>query len=111
MIVKVDISQVIETERAAVKHLEREVPQQMLRIAKQAATDERRGHSYQNRTGDLQRSTQATEVRADENAVEIDLVAGMEYASHVNRRGYMIIDETAARAAQEMEFFFDGATL
>lgn len=110
MNVKVDISEVLATERAAVRHLEREVPKAMERAVKQAATDERRGHSYQNRTGDLQRSTQATEPVTTDNIAQVDLVAGMDYASYVNRRGFMIIDETAQRAANEIEFFFDGAS-
>lgn len=107
---RVDISEVITAEQAAVRHLEREVPREMYRIARQAASDERRGHTYQNRTGNLERSTQATEPVDSGDTVQVDLIAGTEYASYVNARGYMIIDETAARAANEMGYFFESAT-
>lgn len=106
----VDISEVLATERAAVRHLEREVPREMHNIVARAAQDERRGHTYQNRTGDLERSTKATEPVTSANSVQVDLVAGMDYASYVNTRGYMMIDEVAARADEEIEFFLDGAT-
>lgn len=105
-----DISEVLATERAAIRHLEREMPREMHRIVAQAAADERRSHGYQNRTGDLERSTRATEPVVTDDSVQVDLVAGMEYASYVNTRGLMTIDEAAERAGNEIEFYLDGVT-
>ncbi len=103
-----DISEVLATERAAERHLDREVPREMHRIVAQAARDERRGHDYQNRTGDLERSTVATEPVTNDDTVQVDLVAGMQYASYVNARGLMGIDELAQQAEQEIEYYLDG---
>lgn len=105
-----DISEVLATERAAIRHLEREVPREMHRIVADAAQTERREHTYQNRTGNLERSTKATEAMATDNSAQVDLIAGTEYASFVNARGYMVIDEVAERAEQEIEYFLDGAS-
>jgi len=105
-----DISEVIAAERAAIRHLEHEIPREMHRIASDAATEEQRGHTYQNRTGDLERSTKATAPETSSDETRVDLVAEMPYASYVNTRGYMVIDEAADHAATEMEFFFDGMT-
>jgi hypothetical protein len=105
-----DISEVLATERAAHRHLDREVPREMRRVLAQAATDERRSHEYQNRTGDLERSTKATDPIVSDDEVHVDLVASMPYASYVNTRGLMQIDDLAKDAADELEYFFDGVS-
>jgi len=105
-----DISDVLAAERAAIRHLEREVPREMHRIVADAAQTERREHTYQNRTGDLERATKATETVITDDVVQVSLVAEEEYASFVNKRGYMVIDESAQQAELEIEYFLDGAS-
>jgi len=88
-------------------HYDRAV-QTMQRTVARAAADERRTHAYQNRTGDLEASTQASEVISAGDVDAVTLSADMPYASYVNDRGLMRIDERAEEAGEELEFLFDG---
>jgi len=60
-------------------------------------------HEYQNRTGDLEASTQAV-ARTDAG---YELVAGMEYASHVERLGYSNMKDGAHVAELAIEVRLD----
>ena len=60
-------------------------------------------HPYQNRTGDLERSTKAELVIDSPNYVQVDLVMGMYYAGYVVDLGYSNIDEAAAIAEDAVE--------
>jgi len=79
----------------------------MQRRLAEAAKVERATHAYNNRTGNLEASTQASEVRETGDAVEVTLVAEMPYASYVNDRGLMTIDDSAAAAATDIDFILD----
>lgn len=81
---------------------------QMQRRVEQVAAAERRDHAYRNRTGDLQASTQASEVMSVGADDVVQLAADMPYASYVADRGLMRLDERATEAAGEIEFLFDG---
>lgn len=104
----VDISEVLMTERDAVRSLERDQPREMHRIIERAAREERRTHAYRNRTGRLERNTVATDPITTDDGLQIDLAADTEYASYVNMRGLMQIDELAQRAEEEIEFYLEG---
>jgi len=72
-----------------------------------AAADERASHAYQNRTGDLESSTYASEIISIGDADEVQLGAREPYAEYVNQRGLMRIDELAAEAEGEIAYLFD----
>lgn len=105
--VRVDISEVRDIERAAVRSLER-APDEMKRILDRKATEERRTHRYKNRSGDLEASTLATDVIEVGDQRVVQLEAGEEYASYVARRGLMGLDDLATEAEQEIDLFLDG---
>lgn len=87
----VDASDVHKMTEKAIAEL-RSIPKRMLEIGKWGAAYERRTHPYTNRTGNLQRSTQAhlTRMGADETWLTIRM--DMFYASYVNNLGYSNID-------------------
>lgn len=91
-----------EAERTIAKDL-----REMHRIVESKARMERADHAYRNRTYRLERSTFAT-VPTFSGDVEVELGARMYYASYVNNRGLMRIDERARRAETEIEYLFDG---
>lgn len=105
-----DISDVLATERAAVRHLEREIPREMKRILDAAAREEVHTHVYNNYTHRLEKSTFASEPVVTGDRVTIEYGARMEYASNVVGRGRSRVDELGDKAAVELEFFFDGAS-
>jgi hypothetical protein len=71
---------------------------QAMRAAVQlGAQYERSNHTYQNRTGNLERSTKGKLVRVDRRAIRAELVMGMPYASYVVRRGFSTINSTSVR--------------
>jgi hypothetical protein len=81
---------------------------QMQRRVERVAREERRDHAYHNRTGDLEASTQASEVMSVGDTDVVQLAADMPYASYVNDGGLMRIDERATEAAGELEYLFEG---
>lgn len=95
--------------RRALRNLET-APDRMKQILDQKAAEERRTHGYQNRTGDLEASTLATDVIEVGDTRVVQLEASMEYASYVNRhpRGLMNIDALAAEAEREIDYMLDG---
>lgn len=81
---------------------------QMKTLLDGKAREERAGHGYQNRTGELERNTTASEVQSTGDTDWVSLSADTPYAVYVNRRGLMRIDELAAEAQQELAYLFDG---
>lgn len=112
MKVKVDVLEVHDLTREAVRRLDA-APSNMKRILDGAAAKERASHTYQNRTGDLERGTQAGPIEGTGDAYFVQLMADTEYASYVNARGYMRIDEFAREAEREIEtdLLFDAGIL
>jgi hypothetical protein len=80
----------------------------MLAILEAASHEVQDEHTYQNRTGNLELSTQAVRREQSTDGTTVTLEAGMDYASYVNRRGLMTIDERASEAEQAVEFYFEG---
>jgi hypothetical protein len=72
------------------------------------AATERATHDYQNRTGELEASTYASEVISIGDADEVQLGARAPYARYVAVRGLMRIDELAAEADGELAYLFAG---
>jgi len=103
-----DISEVLALTREAVRSLETAQPKEVKRILDRAAADERRTHAYRNRTGWLEKSTFAADLDAPTDGWSFELGARMHYASYVDNRGLMRIDEKAAKAATEIEYYLDG---
>jgi hypothetical protein len=82
----------------------REAVGQMKGILDEKAAEERSGHAYQNRTGDLEASTYAEAAGGD----AVAFGARTEYAEYVNRRGLMRVDELAAEAELEIAYLYEG---
>ncbi len=80
----------------------RSVPRRMHRILLAAAAEERRTHTYRNRTFDLQNGTQASEIRESGDEIAIELSMDTEYASYVVDRGFSQFREIAERAADQI---------
>lgn len=58
-------------------------------VARSGGREARRRHRYQNRTHNLERSTDAYLTKDSPNAVEVRLEPLAEYAIYVARRGYL----------------------
>ena len=87
-----------------------EAVQQMKTILDDAAAQERATHAYQNRTGDLEASTYASDVITIGDAHEVQLGARTEYAEYVNARGLMTIGDRAAQAEVDIRAVFEALT-
>jgi hypothetical protein len=79
----------------------------MHRILQDAANDAARDHAYRNRSGDLTAQTNANVVSNSEDETVVDLVADTPYASFVNARGLMTIDQHAELAEGLIELEFE----
>jgi hypothetical protein len=100
---RIDSSDVFAFEREADAVLDRTLPIMRGAVALNLQ-QERRGHLYRNRTGNLERSTisyDAADPRQDPFAVIAEM--GMSYASYVNDRGYSLIDLVMKNAAEEIQ--------
>lgn len=98
---RIDLSEHNETIRRAREEF-RKLPKRMLRIAEFGAKLERDKHEYQNRTGDLEESTQA-HLHDSGDDTSVILIMAMPYASHVRRLGYSSIDEAAELVEREID--------
>lgn len=96
MLMSLDISGLLKQIEEAKKLIDA-VPKTMTNIAKLGAQYERQHHAYQNRTGNLQRSTKGLSVRSSRTNTTVQLEAGAPYASYVRARGLMAIDDAAKR--------------
>ena len=93
MHLNLDLGDLHRMHAQAIKQL-RAVPSQMLKVGQYWAAYERMTHAYQNRTGNLQRSTFATISKSDAECT-LYLRMDMFYASYVDNLGYSNIDEAA----------------
>lgn len=98
----VDVSKVVaHSERGAGLH--RAFAQQVPVRLRRARDLERRTHAYQNRTGNLQRSTQV--IRSSGSGLDVSwwLIMGMVYASYVERRGFTDFKQIADGVKAELD--------
>lgn len=102
---KVDLTEVYRIEGAATAEL-RNIDRALRRFAAKAAAYERANHTYKNRTGNLERSTQGS-VTKDGDTFEVSLVMGMEYASYVVGRGFSQIDIAEQMLATDIEDYLN----
>ncbi len=72
------------------------------------AAEARRAHEYQNRTGELEASTYASDILSLGDADEVQLGVRTSYAEYVNQRGLVGIDELAGEAEVEIAYLLDG---
>lgn len=107
MKVTVDIRDVVAVAREAHRRLER-VGDDMKTILDAAAAEERRTHVYNNYTHRLENSTFALGPFERGDEVNVDYGARMEYASYVDNRGRTRVRQLGDRAAEEIEYKFDG---
>jgi hypothetical protein len=77
------------------------------RLVDEAAEEERSTDTYQNRTGNLREGTVSIEVYRDDDGIEIQFTAMADYASYVNDKGSMRIDELAAETDTIIQFYLD----
>lgn len=101
----VDIEALLERNEAAAESL-RAQPAGMRRIVAAAATEERRTHGYQNRTGDAQRSTKASPLQKSGDESFCTLEIGVDYAVYLNARGLTRIDEIAQTTDIQVQAYF-----
>lgn len=107
MSVRVDVSAVHRMIAEAEQSLLVTQPAMMKTTLDAAAEHERSSHDYQNRTGDLEAETQATDLEESPDAYSVTLLADTDYAEYVNRRGLMTIDDTATEAETELQYYFE----
>lgn len=101
---RLDLSDVIETEKRAVKELDG-VRSAMASAGKRAATYSRQNHIYRNRTGNAQRSTQSvTEVHGGN--VYTLVTIGVPYGSFLERRGIAQLDDGVSIMQNELGYYF-----
>jgi hypothetical protein len=103
---KVDISEVTALTREALASLGR-APTEMLGILREKAAEERDTHAYQNRTGNLEASTFASEIYREGDDERVEFGARTFYAGFVNKRGLMQVDELEQQAETEIDFLLD----
>jgi hypothetical protein len=114
--VTIDLSSLQASSAAAIKALSHgNVERAMFNAVAPFAEQERRSHAYQNRTGYLEASTVVKAWDISDPAVEF--VAGpfapnpkgsMAYASFVNNRGLMQIDQLATQATGAVVVALEG---
>jgi hypothetical protein len=92
-----DISDVEQAEADAVDGF-RGLGGRMRSAVQLGAQYERDNKTYQNRTGDLLRSTKGRLDRNSKDEIVAELEMGMGYADHVRALGFSAIDEAANRA-------------
>jgi hypothetical protein len=86
----------------------RQAVSEMKALLDAKAAQERETHGYQNRTGDLEASTYASDVVSTANGDAIEFGARMPYASYVAQRGLTRVEELAAEAEVELGYLFEG---
>lgn len=99
-VVRDDVEQHCREARAEL----RDVKAIMRGIAQEAATLERQSHAYQNRTGDLERSTMVRDFGGQylDTFIGVSVEMGEEYASHVVKLGYSAFPVTVEKAGQQI---------
>jgi hypothetical protein len=107
---EIDVTDVLDEARRAGEAFEQLRPR-ALRIAKGVATEERQSHEYRNRTGDLQRSTEAKVYTDDATGLEIIYGAYEEYASYVEDRGLSRVTELWDDAQADFDFMVEDIEL
>ena len=96
--------EVLDHEGQLVMH---EAAREMWSIAHAAAREEQASHRYQNRTGNTHAGTFALDpVVVGNDDVEVELAMRTEYSSHLARRGFTNFEQTAERAGEAIERFF-----
>ena len=106
---KVDLTEVIQVQDASLAEL-KNIDRAMRRYVQKAAAYERANHYYQNRTGNLERSTQGS-VTKDGDTFEVSLVMGMDYASYVVGRGFSQIDVAEKMLETDIENYLNNLGL
>jgi hypothetical protein len=102
--VKVDFTDLeLDCERAKIELSGTNIARTMRAIAADWATYEKKNHRYVNRTGNAQRSTRARTTADARDYVSIDLIAGADYASFLNARGFSQIDTAGIYAAKGIQ--------
>lgn len=82
MLLEIDITDCQDAADVAEELLRKEVPRIVLKAVKEAAREEQRFHVFNNYTGNLEKSIAGRRVSKD----EVEMVAGMHYASYVAAR-------------------------
>ncbi len=80
-----------------------EIPDVLISEAKDGAARARADHAYQNRTGDLTKSTKAKWERRSKYGGTVVIVADTPYANFVRKRGLMSIDKHALATQKAIE--------
>lgn len=100
-------------EGASLSELARDVrgfPRRMRKRVADAVDREVANHPYTNRTGDAQRSTQATEYGTDDDG-GVGAEMGVEYASFLNNGGWSLFEGVIEKAAERVDDDFESLDL
>lgn len=76
---------------------------EIIQYADEAIQYEKQNHPYQNRTGNLEASTQYVVYSNNENLLHVNLEMNMFYASFVLDKGFSLIDQAAEDMYQKIE--------
>lgn len=82
--------------------VEWEVQKGMIDVGDEAVKDAKANHTYQNRTGNLEKSN-AFDV--DKDGLTLENTA--DYASYVEAKGFVVLSEPALRAEKKLKEMFE----
>ena len=82
--------------------IEREVQDGMTEVGESAIQDAKENHTYQNRTGNLEKSNTYD---VDKDGLTLENTA--PYASYVEAKGFEVLSGSALRAAKKLKEMFE----
>ena len=82
--------------------IEREVQDGMIEVGESAIQDAKENHTYQNRTGNLEKSNTYD---VDKDGLTLENTA--DYASYVEAKGFEVLSGSALRAEKKLKEMFE----
>lgn len=104
--IQIDLSDLHKVRENAKKRTE-SIGKVMLNAVRMGAYDERQNHKYQNRTGNLEKSTKGNMVRDGAKEKRVELRMGEDYASSILQKGLTGIDDEARLIERQLQAFFE----
>lgn len=82
--------------------IEREVQGGMIEVGESAIQDAKENHTYQNRTGNLEKSNTYD---VDKDGLTLENTA--DYASYVEAKGFVVLSDPVLRAEKKLKEMFE----
>lgn len=95
--------QIIEQLETQTLQKMRQINNYIVSQLQKAVQYEKEHHLYQNRTGNLEKSTQVKIIKETPDLFEADIEIAMEYAPYVYDKGLMVIDLAVEMAEQNID--------